>query len=141
MDLKSFINLSLGAMSLFFIDAAIVGSAIARSDTQRSINREGKAHSAPDQPARPLNDTATWVTLQDYPTETWHQGTTRYRLLIAPTGRVARCEVTEPSGSQRLDEATCRNLVRRARFHPATNSQGEAIKGSYEGIMRWYIPD
>ena len=141
MTARSLLNLCLGALRASLVAIAIAGTAIANSQNQPSNGPTANTHSAADQPASPLNDTATWVTLEDYPTETWDQGTTRYRLSIAPTGRVARCEVTQSSGSQRLDEATCRNLVRRARFHPATNSQGEAIEGSYQGSMRWFIPD
>lgn len=128
-------------LSVSLVGVAMAGSAIATWETQNSVAPTGEIRVAANQPAKPRNDASTWITLQDYPTDTRHEGVTRYRLLIATTGRVAQCEITESSGSRWLDEATCRNLVRRARFHPATNSQGKAIEGRYEGMMRWYIPD
>lgn len=123
------------------ISIAIAGAAIAGGETQNSVAPIGETRLAANQAARARNDASTWITLQDYPSDTRHEGATRYRLLIATTGPVALCEITESSGSRWLDEATCRNLVRRARFYPATNSQGEAIEGRYEGMMRWHIPD
>jgi protein TonB len=129
------------ALGIFLIAIAIAEPVAANSESQRNVDPAGHTHHAANQATRPRNDASTWITLQDYPTDTRHEGVTRYRLLIATTGRVAQCEITESSGSRWLDEATCRNLVRRARFHPATNSQGETIEGRYEGMMRWYIPD
>ena len=141
MTSRCLLNLFAGALGISLIVIAIAEPVVASSESQRKVDPAGDTPPAANQAARPRNDASTWITLQDYPTDTRHEGVTRYRLLIAPTGRVAQCEITESSGSQWLDEATCRCLVRRARFHPATNSQGEAIEGRYEGMMRWYIPD
>ncbi|WP_446653019.1 energy transducer TonB [Blastomonas sp.] len=135
------LNLFAVALGISLICTAITGPAIASRERQGGVAPTGKTRAAAIQAAKPRNDASTWITLQDYPTDTRHEGVTRYRLLIATTGRVAQCEITESSGSRWLDEATCRNLVRRARFHPATNSQGKAIEGRYEAMMRWYIPD
>ncbi|MBA4780944.1 MAG: hypothetical protein A2792_19245 [Sphingomonadales bacterium RIFCSPHIGHO2_01_FULL_65_20] len=135
------LNLFAGALGISLIVLAIAEPVVASSESQRKVDQAGHTHHAANQAARPRNDASAWITLQDYPTDTRDKGVTRYLLLIAPTGRVAQCEITESSGSQWLDEATCRNLVRRARFYPATNSQGETIEGRYEGVMRWYIPD
>lgn len=129
-------------LGIALIGIAIAEPVVASSESQRKADPAGDTHPAANHAARPRNDASTWITLQDYPTDSpRHEGVTRYHLLIAPTGRVGKCEIIESSGAQWLDEATCRNLVRRARFHPATNSQGEAIEGRFEGMMRWYIPD
>lgn len=141
MTARSFLNLHFCAVILSLTDMVMAGSAIANSQATTSPIQQVVKDATPVDAATPRNDPSTWVTLNDYPTDTHQQGTTRYRLLIAPTGRVARCEITASSGSKWLDEATCRNLTRRARFAPATNSKGEAIDGTYEGMMRWYIPD
>ena len=141
MPSRYLLNRFAGALGISLIVLAIAEPVVASSESQRKVDQAGQTHHVANQAARPRNDASTWITLQDYPTDTHHEGVTRYRLLIATTGRVAQCEITESSGSRWLDEATCRNLVRRARFHPATNSQGEAIEGQYEGKMRWYIPD
>lgn len=141
MTSRCLLNLFAGALGISVIVIAIAEPVVASWEGQEGVAPTGDTQVAASQAARPRNDASTWITLQDYPTDTRHEGVTRYRLLIAPTGRVAQCEITESSGSQWLDEATCRCLVRRARFRPATNSKGEAIEGRYEGMMRWYIPD
>jgi len=53
---------------------------------------------------------------------------------------VADCQVTRSSGSPDLDQATCDNIRRRARFNPATDGDGNPTTGSYASTMRWVIP-
>jgi protein TonB len=103
---------------------------------------EPPARFAP-QDARPRNDIARWVTTDDYPTRdirARHTGTVRFRLAIDASGRVSDCTIVQSSGYAGLDDATCRNVTRRARFDPATDSAGERVSGSYAGTIRWVIP-
>jgi protein TonB len=58
---------------------------------------------------------------------------------VTPDGRVADCTITSSSGSPDLDEATCANVTRRARFNPAM-ADGKPTTGSYSGRIRWVIP-
>jgi periplasmic protein TonB len=60
---------------------------------------------------------------------------------VSPEGRVTSCNITSSSGSPDLDEATCSNVTRRARFNPATDGEGQPISGSYSGRIRWVIPE
>lgn len=93
--------------------------------------------------ARPRNDVAGWVMHSDYPTadiRAEHTGTVRFRVAIDGNGRVTGCTVVESSGFPGLDEATCRNVTRRARFEPASDGNGDRIAGSYSGTIRWVIP-
>ncbi|MCJ2179358.1 energy transducer TonB [Novosphingobium album (ex Hu et al. 2023)] len=93
--------------------------------------------------ARPRNDAAQWVTTNDYPTSDirlGHTGTVRFRLAIDTGGRVTDCTIVQSSGYDGLDAATCRNLAKRARFDPATGTDGQKVPGSYAGTIRWVIP-
>ncbi|WP_067735589.1 energy transducer TonB [Novosphingobium naphthalenivorans] len=93
--------------------------------------------------ARPRNNAAQWVTTNDYPTSDirqGHTGTVRFRLAIDTDGRVTDCTILQSSGYDGLDKATCRNLAKRARFDPATGTDGETVAGSYAGTIRWVIP-
>lgn len=92
-------------------------------------------------PATPANDPSQWVTLNDYPTDTTVEGETRYQLTINNIGRVVDCRITVSSGSDRLDYATCVNLTRRARFAPITDSQDRPLMRSFDGLMRWHLPE
>mgnify|MGYP002148087180 CR=1 FL=1 len=60
--------------------------------------------------------------------------------LDGPDGRVTSCDITSSSGSPDLDEATCSNVTRRARFTPAMDGEGNPTSGSYSNGIRWVIP-
>ncbi|KPL67062.1 hypothetical protein SZ64_02500 [Erythrobacter sp. SG61-1L] len=92
----------------------------------------------------PANDRSGWVTTADYPARDLrlgHTGTTKYRVVISSSGKVQSCEITGSSGFAGLDEATCKNVSRRARFDPASNANGEKIVGTWSGSVSWRIPD
>lgn len=93
--------------------------------------------------ARPRGDLTRWVTTQDYPSvdlRAGNSGTVRFRLAIDGAGRVTGCTVTQSSGHPGLDAATCRNVARRARFDAASDAAGEKVAGTYDGTIRWVIP-
>ncbi|EJU10530.1 TonB family protein [Novosphingobium resinovorum] len=94
--------------------------------------------------ARPRGNVAGWVTTADYPTadiRAGNTGTVRFRLAIDADGRVSGCTVTQSSGFPGLDAATCRNVTRRARFDAASDATGGRAAGTYDGTIRWVIPN
>lgn len=96
----------------------------------------------PRQPT-PKGNPANWATTNDYPTRALREereGTTGFRVTVGPDGRVTGCSVTSSSGSPDLDDATCQNVTRRARFNPATDGEGQPTSGSYANRVRWVIP-
>lgn len=91
----------------------------------------------------PRGNAGNWVTTNDYPSRALREereGVTGYRLSVSADGRVADCQITSSSGSPDLDDVTCANLQRRARFNPATDGEGQPTTGSYSGRVRWVIP-
>jgi len=101
------------------------------------------APKVPAKAAQPKGRPGDWVTTNDYPSRALREereGTTGFRLSVGPDGRVTNCEVTSSSGSPDLDQATCDNLRRRARFTPASDSDGQPMAGSYSSRTRWVIP-
>lgn len=85
-----------------------------------------------------------WVTTDDYPARALReerQGTTGFRLTIGPDGSVTSCTVTSSSGSSDLDETACRLLPRRARFKPATGTDGQPMADTYSSRIVWRIPE
>jgi len=80
----------------------------------------------------------------DYPVEAIRneeQGTVAFKLSIDRRGKVSRCDVTSSSGSPALDRATCSILVRRARYTPAMDAQGNRVPDEDSGKIRWELPD
>lgn len=93
--------------------------------------------------AVPRGSPGAWATSNDYPSRALREereGTTGFRVSIGPDGRVTDCQVTSSSGSPDLDQATCDNVTRRARFKPATDSEGQPVGDSYSNRVRWVIP-
>ena len=93
--------------------------------------------------ATPKGNPGNWATTNDYPTRALREereGTTSLRVTVGPDGRVTSCSVTGSSGSPDLDEATCSNVTRRARFNPATDGEGNPTTGQYSSRVRWVIP-
>lgn len=93
--------------------------------------------------ASPRGNPGSWATPNDYPARALREeraGTTRFRVTIGPDGRVTDCQVTGSSGHADLDEATCKNVTRRARFKPALDQAGNPISDTYSNAVRWEIP-
>lgn len=94
--------------------------------------------------ATPRNDASRWVLTDDYPSKALREGAegvAGFRVVVGSDGRVDACEITRSSGNAQLDEATCKNVTRRARFDPATNGDGQKVVGSYSSTVRWQIPE
>jgi TonB family protein len=68
-------------------------------------------------------------------------GTVYFRLSIGTDGRVQGCAVTRSSGYDLLDSTTCRLMVRRARFTPATDPQGRPRTDEFDGYIEWRAPE
>ena len=97
----------------------------------------------PKNPA-PKGNPANWATTNDYPTRALREeraGVSSFRVTVGADGRVTSCQITNSSGSPDLDEATCSNVTRRARFTPATDGDGQPTTGSYSNRIRWVIPE
>jgi periplasmic protein TonB len=93
--------------------------------------------------ATPKGNPGNWATTNDYPSRALREereGSTGFRVTVGADGRVTGCSVTSSSGSSDLDDATCSNVTRRARFNPATDGEGQPTSGSYSGRVRWVIP-
>ncbi len=93
--------------------------------------------------AVPRGAPGNWATTNDYPSRALREereGTTGFRVSVNAEGRVSGCTITSSSGHPDLDEATCSNVTRRARFTPATDGEGKPTTGSYSSRVRWVIP-
>jgi protein TonB len=91
----------------------------------------------------PKGNPGNWANTNDYPSRALQQereGTTGFRVTVGANGRVADCQITSSSGHPDLDQATCTNVTRRARFDPALDGSGNPTTGSYSNRVRWQIP-
>lgn len=94
-------------------------------------------------PARAKANLASYVSDEDYPSNAVRneeQGTTRFRLAVGPDGKVKECTVTNSSGSSALDSTTCRLMKQRAKFQPATGTDGKPTSDTVTSAIRWVLP-
>jgi periplasmic protein TonB len=109
-------------------------------------DNSGKAKDPPKlfDPVPPKARNGNWVTDNDYRTawinRAW-EGTAAFRLTIGTDGRVKDCTITQSTGHDALDDATCTLVTRRAKFDPAKNDQGQTVSGSFSSAVRWQIPE
>lgn len=94
--------------------------------------------------AEPRGNPGNWATANDYPSRALREereGTTAFRVNVDAEGKVTSCSVTRSSGHSDLDDATCKNIQRRARFRPATDGNGNEVSDTWSSQVRWQIPD
>jgi len=66
-------------------------------------------------------------------------GRVGFTLIVNAEGRPTDCSITRTSGLRDLDLKTCSILLRRARFDPATNGNGEPKRARYASALRWNL--
>jgi periplasmic protein TonB len=91
----------------------------------------------------PKGNPSNWASTNDYPSRALQQereGVTGFSVTVGPNGRVTNCTISSSSGHPDLDQATCTNVTRRARFDPALDSNGNPTTGTYSNRIRWQIP-
>jgi protein TonB len=91
-----------------------------------------------------VGDPSFWITNDDYPPQallTNQQGTVGFKLTVGPDGIGTKCEIVSSSGYPLLDTTTCSVMMRRARFEPGVDENGDRLGLVYRSRMHWTIPD
>ena len=87
----------------------------------------------------PAANVYSFFSTNDYPAEALSNGqtgTVGVLVWVEATGRVSTCEIIESSAAKVLEKATCNILQRRARFTPAKDAVGNAVRApSFTRIM------
>ncbi|WP_157083068.1 energy transducer TonB [Novosphingobium lentum] len=65
------------------------------------------------------------------------QGTVETEVAVSAEGRPTGCRVTHGSGDRDLDETTCRLVLQRFRFRPATDATGRQIAAEVDYDQEW----
>ena len=84
------------------------------------------------------------ISREDYPMSALarrEEGRVAFTLDVGENGRVTGCTITRSSGSAALDSSTCRLMRNRARFTPATDSNGMPAAGRVEDELVWKLPE
>lgn len=95
------------------------------------------------QTAGAKGDPNAWFSQEDYPPAAQRdgrEGVVGIAWDINAQGRVENCRVTSSSGSSDLDETSCRLIVRRGRYTPAKDENGNPIRSTSSRRVRWQLP-
>ena len=85
---------------------------------------------------------AGYLSSEDYPFDAMRRGATGatiVRLDVGTHGRVSDCSVLQSSGDSALDQASCRSLMRRARFRPARDASGRPTSAPVVTQIYWHL--
>jgi TonB family protein len=120
------------SLSLSNMPALLTRLAECNNDLQRYWNVDNKGPVKASQPSR--GDIRQVFTSDDYPADALNaqnEGTAQFLLLIDTSGKVASCFVLKPSGVPLLDAMGCQVIRKRAKFTPARDAAGNAVRDSY----------
>ena len=76
-----------------------------------------------------------WITDKDVQPDQ-ASGTVAFKLFVGKDGNTTSCEITKSSNNDALDEYTCKLLISRAKFTPATLG-GRPVESTYFNKVNW----
>lgn len=91
----------------------------------------------------PLMSQGLWVSAWDYPADSLRnrkEGVVYFRLDVAADGKVSRCTNLESTANKDLIVTTCQLMMRRARFKPALDANGQPVAAFFTSSVRWQLP-
>lgn len=93
--------------------------------------------------ATPKQPLTSYISHNDYPklsSDKGEGGTTSFVMLIDEKGAVADCSVYATSGFPALDAQSCAVFRNRAKFNPALDVDGKAVRSTWGTTIKWVIP-
>lgn len=88
----------------------------------------------------PVTSPTNWLTPNDYPNESLAIGASaivRFRIMVDAHGLPTKCAIQQATQSPEFTKLTCDLLMRRARFTPALDHEGEPVASFYNNSVRW----
>lgn len=91
----------------------------------------------------PVGDYTGWITTNDYPEDMWRAGQpaiVQVRLNIDATGTVTGCHIQETTRPKEFDDAVCGRLMKRAKFTPALDENGQPAASYWRNTVQFRMP-
>lgn len=91
----------------------------------------------------PIGSPGRWLTYSDYPATMLSQGMpgiVNFRLIVDEKGVPASCHVQQSTNPEGFDKTVCNALMRRARFDPAVDANGNPMRSYYLNRVRFFVP-
>ena len=112
-------------------------------DLMTSWGIDTEKHKQLMRPVKPLKSPGTWVVSSDYPRNMLSAGQpaiVEFRLSIGTDGIPVSCHIQATTRPKEFDDAVCGSLMRRARFEPALDAQGQPLNSFYRNTVRFALP-
>jgi hypothetical protein len=93
-------------------------------------------------PATPKQSPGRWVVSSDYPLNMLSAGqpaVVEFRLSVGADGIPTACHIQSTTRPKEFDDAVCKSVMRRARFDPALDAQGQPLASYYRNTVRFQI--
>lgn len=91
----------------------------------------------------PLTSPEKWIVSGDYPMNMISSGQpaiVEFRLSVGADGVPASCHIQSTTRPKEFDKAVCGSLMRRAKFKPAIDAQGQPLASFYRNSVRFALP-
>ena len=91
-------------------------------------------------PAKPIAE-GSWFSGSDYPAEAAKkgvEGSVTFEVDVDSTGKPTACRIAKSSGSDLLDQTTCRIVLAKSQFQPATVN-GRPVPGRFSDKTVWRL--
>jgi hypothetical protein len=92
--------------------------------------------------ATPLKAPDKWINSSDYPEKMLmarQPALVNFRLSIGPDGIPTGCHIQATTRPKEFDNAVCKSIMRRARFSPALDAQGQPLASYYQNNVHFRI--
>ena len=92
-------------------------------------------HKSLSRAATPLKSPGKWIVSSDYPSDMLAVGQpalVNFRLSIGQDGVPTACHIQATTRPKEFDKAVCNSVMRRARFSPALDAQGQPLASYYQ---------
>jgi hypothetical protein len=100
-------------------------------------------HKTLSQRATPLEPPGKWIVSSDYPIAMLAAGQpalVNFRLNVGPDGIPTACHIQATTRPKFFDDAVCKSVMRRARFSPALDAQGQPLVSYYQNNVYFRLP-
>ena len=94
-------------------------------------------------PVAPITPPATWLESGDYPHMPLMMGQggfVQFRFDVDVEGKVAGCYILERTSPDQFADTVCRVLTKRARFQPALDERGKAVRSYFVSKVKFVMP-
>jgi TonB family protein len=90
--------------------------------------------------AMPVGSPARWLNSSDYPSAMLARGQpglVRFRLSVGADGVPTACHIQRSTNGKPFDDAVCKGVMRRARFEPALDKEGQPMASYYVNAVQF----